>query len=95
MTDDSHTVLCGKCEVPLDGPSGGNDEDMFTCPSCGRSDNRKNVLRIVSKYVEEITARALQESLRKSMRSNKFVKLGGKPIPKRSHKFVVDYEFRF
>lgn len=92
MAGDVHTILCGTCKVPLQGPSDGKDENVFSCPSCGASDTRKEVLRIVAQYVEEVTARAMQERLRKSMRGNKFIKLEGKPIPKGSHKYVADYK---
>ena len=92
MAGDTHTILCGKCKVALQGPSDGKDENVFSCPSCGASDTRKDVLRIVAQYVEEVTARALQESMRKATRGSKFLKLTAKPIPKRSYKYVADYK---
>ena len=95
MANDTHSVLCGVCKVPLQGPADGDDQSVFSCPSCGASDTRKEVLRIVAKHVEEVTARALQEGLRKSMRGNKFVKLEAKPIPHRFHKYVSDYKPSF
>lgn len=94
MTDSTHTILCGACKVPLQGPSDGDDNNVFSCPSCGASDTRKEVLRIVAKHVEEVSARALQESLRKSFRGNKFVKLDAKTIPKRFHKYVSDFDLK-
>ena len=91
MAGDVHTILCGVCKVPLQGPSDGKADNVFSCPSCGASDTRKEVLRIVAEHVKEVTARAFQEGLRKSLRGNKFVKATGKPVPKRFHKYVSDY----
>lgn len=95
MAGDTHAILCGRCKVPIQGPSDGNDQSVFSCPSCGASDTRKEVLRIVAKHVQEVTARAMQEGLRKSMRGNKFIKLDAKPIPKRTYKFISDFKPKF
>lgn len=90
MSRDTHTVLCGKCRVQVEGPGNPKDHDVFTCPSCGRSDNFKNVMRSVAAFVQEVTSRHLQESLRKAARGNKFIKVTSKPSPKRIHPFIAD-----
>lgn len=90
MGTDQVSALCGACKVPLEGPADGNDQSVFSCPRCGRSDTRKNVLREVAKHVEEVTARHFQQSLRSGLRGSKFIELEAKPIPHRSYRFVSD-----
>lgn len=91
MSSDTHQILCGRCKVPLQGPTEAEDEDVFSCPSCGESDTRTEVLRVTAQYIQEVTARALQEKLRKSLRGNKFIKATGKAIPRRSHKYITGF----
>lgn len=88
MATDTVEALCGKCKVPLDGPADGNDHDTLTCPSCGRSAKRKSVKRDVTKHVAELTERHVQESIRSATRGSKLFKFAGKPIPKRSYRFI-------
>ncbi|MFC3643114.1 hypothetical protein [Aquibium oceanicum] len=45
----------------------------------------------MTEHVEEVTARAFQEGFRKALRGNKFVKATGKPVPKRFHKYISDF----
>jgi hypothetical protein len=90
MPNDTHTILCGKCRVPVEGPAEPQDHDMITCPACGRSSNFKNVMKSVSAFVQEAAGRSLQESMRKAARGSKVMKFTGQPIPKGSHPFVVN-----
>ena len=92
MTDDTQSILCGSCRVPIEGPSDGQSENIFACPSCGLSDTRENVLAEVKAFVTELAARSLQESMRKSLRGSKFIKMKSKPIPKKTHRFVTDHK---
>lgn len=92
MSKDTHTILCGKCRVPVKGPSDPKDHDMITCPTCGRSDNFKNVMRSVIAFVEETAGRYLQESIGKAARGSKLLKVTSKPIPKGSHPFIADFK---
>lgn len=92
MTDDTQSILCGSCRVPLEGPTNGDSQNVFACPSCGRSDTRENVLKEVKAFVTELAARSLQESMRKSLRGSKFIKMDSKPIPKKTHRFITDHK---
>lgn len=87
-------VLCGRCKVPLKGPGDSDPQGRFSCPKCGNGDTRENVLREVGEHVKEQAARHLQEEMRSTARSSKFIKFEGKPIPKRSYRFIADIELR-
>lgn len=90
MGADTKTVLCGKCKVGLEGPTDAKPESVFACPRCGQSDKLKNIHRIVGEFVKEETARHLQKKMRDAARGSKVLQFKGSPIPKRSHRFVVD-----
>lgn len=93
MADDTQEILCGSCRIPVEGPADGKDENVFSCPKCGLSDTRKNVLKEVEAFVTELAQRSLQESMRKAARGSKFLKFEGKPIQKRTYRFVTDHRF--
>ncbi len=88
MATDTVEALCGKCKVPLEGAAKANDQTVFACPKCRRGDTRKNVMRDVTKHVEEVTARHFQEGLRRSARGSGLLKVTSKPIPKGSYRFI-------
>lgn len=90
MTTQTKTILCGSCRVPVEGPAEPKDQDMISCPSCGRSDNFKNVVTSVTAFVEELAGNALQQTIRQTVGRSKFIKVTTKPIPKGSHPFVAD-----
>ena len=90
MSSSSHTILCGSCRVAVEGPSDPKHDDMITCPKCGRSDNFENVAASVKAFVEEMAGRSLQETIRKSFRGSKIIKVTTKPLPKGNHAFLVD-----
>ncbi|MGK2740826.1 hypothetical protein ACSHT0_08005 [Tepidicaulis sp. LMO-SS28] len=92
MTDETKKVLCGKCQVPLNGPAEPEPESVFSCPSCGRGDTLENVHRIVGEFVRDETARYLQKGMKGAAGRSKFLKFTGKPIPEREYKFIVELD---
>lgn len=92
MSTDLVSALCGACKIPLEGPVDGDDQSVFSCPGCGRSDTRENVLREVAEHVKEVTARHLQEEMRAVARGSKFISYKGDPIPHRSYRFVSNFK---
>ena len=92
MTTDTQSILCGACRVPLEGPAEPQPQDMFSCPACGRSDTLENIFSEVKTFVTEMAKRRLQESLRKVARGSKVLKFEGKPIPKRTYRFITDHK---
>lgn len=90
MSTDTKSILCGSCLVPIEGPADATDDSVFTCPNCGRSDTRKNVLKEVQSFVTELVQRSLQDTMKKAARENKMLQFKGKPIPKKVYRFVTD-----
>jgi hypothetical protein len=90
MSEQTTTILCGSCRVPVEGPAEPKDEDAITCPSSGRSDNFKNVMVSVTACVQELAGKALQKVIRESVARSKFIQVKTKPIPKGNYPFVVD-----
>lgn len=93
MSSDTQSILCGSCRVPIEGPADAQDESVFSCPNCGRSDTRKNVLKEVKAFVTELAHRSLQESMREAARGSKILQLKGEPIQKKTYRFVTDHKF--
>ena len=93
MSTDTQSILCGACRVPIEGPADGKDDNMFVCPKCGRSDTLKHVIDSATAYVTELAQLRLQESMRKAARGSKLMKFEGKPIPKKTHRFITDHKF--
>ena len=91
MTTDTQSILCGDCRVPIEGPADGKRDNVFSCPRCGRSDTRENVLKEVKAFVTELAQSSLQESMRKAARGSKIMKFEGEPIKKGSHRFITNH----
>lgn len=90
MTTQTTSILCGSCRVPVKGPAEPKEQDAITCPSCGRSDNFKNVMASVHASVQELAGNALQKIIRESVGRSKVIQVKTKPIPKGDYPFVVD-----
>ena len=90
MTDNTQRILCGKCKIPLDGPPDGNNDTVFSCPSCGASDTRARIFEITSEQAQELAMRHLQKITRESFGGNKLVKVSMKPVPEKTYKFIID-----
>jgi hypothetical protein len=93
MADDTQSILCGSCRVPVEGPADGKADNVFACPECGRSDTRENVLKEVKAFVTELAQNSLQESMREAARGSNFIKFEGKPVKKRTYRFITDHRF--
>lgn len=91
--DEIKNVLCGACYVPLEGIANGESQDRFTCPSCGHSDTRENVLREVGEYAKEMAAQHLEKTMADAARGSKFLKFKPAYRPQRVYRFIVDLDF--
>ena len=92
MATDTKSILCGKCRVPLEGSANPKPKDRYSCPRCGNGDTVENVLSEAKSFVTEMAQRKLQESMRQAARGSKFIKFDGKPIPKRTYRFITDHK---
>lgn len=92
MAHDLVKALCGTCKVSLVSVADHDQEDWFSCPSCGAGDTRENVLREVGEHTKEVAARHLQEKMRDAARQSRFMKFSGKPVPKGDYRFIGDFK---
>ena len=92
MSEQTTTILCGSCRIPVEGPADPQDQDVISCPSCGHHDTFENVMVSLKAFSEEFAANFLQESIRKATRKSKFIKATLHPIKKGNHPFVVDFK---
>ena len=90
MDEQTQTILCGACRIPVEGPANPKAQDMISCPTCGRSDNFENVMRSVEACITELTSHHLQKTIRETVGRHKFIKITTKPVPHGNHPFVVD-----
>lgn len=90
MASSSVKILCGSCKVSLEGAANAKDQDVVACPRCGRSDTLKNVMREVTKHMEEVTARHVQKVTSETFGRGKGFKITSQPIPHRSYRFISD-----
>ena len=90
MTDQTVTILCGKCRIGVEGPAEPDAHDVITCPSCGNHDNFENVLASVTAFSEELMAEYFDKKMVDTFRSSKIIKVKGHPEPKRFHPFISD-----
>ncbi len=90
MGYDTHTIKCNRCNVALEGPAEPKDQDVFSCPRCGASDTRKNVLAEIKQFAVDHVQQKLSKSMVDAARGSKFLKVTTKPVKKRSYRFKVD-----
>ncbi|RCW80937.1 hypothetical protein [Phyllobacterium bourgognense] len=82
-------VLCGKCKVPIQGPTEPTEDSIFKCPDCGASDTHADVMKEVGEYFHDTTARTLQSHMKKAARSSKMITYKGKDVADREYKFIL------
>lgn len=87
-------ALCGKCRVALEGAASPEPHSVFSCPTCGEKDTYENVLRIVHEYAHDEAARFLHRKAHDVARRSKFISVKSKPLPTRTHRFIVEIDLR-
>ncbi len=94
MTTTTQQVLCGQCKCAVETVADPKADDKVTCPQCGRSDRFDNVMDSVKGYVGELAAQHLSDMMRKTARSNRFVKVTVNQRPERRFDWIcTDLEF--
>jgi hypothetical protein len=84
-----HTILCGNCRTPVEGPEEPRPEDQITCSNCGQSDKFEAVLESAKAFATDSAANSLNTSLAKAVKGSKFVKFKASPIPRRAYKWII------
>lgn len=98
MADDENiqnlTALCGKCLVAAKGPVEHDDDSIFSCPECGRSDTLANIMSEIGDHARDQVAKQLNDQMRRAQKSTGFIQIKVKPFdePERNYRFVSDFE---
>ena len=50
MTDETSSIRCGKCSVPIKVGAGRDGEAWGSCPVCGQEDGVDNIIREAAEY---------------------------------------------
>jgi hypothetical protein len=83
-------ILCGKCRVPVDGPSKPAPEDMLTCPKCGEKDTFAKVMEDIRAYAVDRIGSGVQQALKKATAGKKSLTYKPAPRQSRSYRFILD-----
>lgn len=94
MGESIKPALCGKCRVALEGVVNPEPHSVFSCPACGEKDTYENVVRIIGEYAHDEAARFLHKKAHDVARRSKFISVKSKPIPNRTHRFIVELDLR-
>ncbi len=60
------TITCGKCRVPLKGPSNPKPNDLLTCPQCGSQIETKAAVEQARKLIGAEVEKTLKDAFRKA-----------------------------
>lgn len=80
-------VVCGDCQVSAESVTNDDGDDEIVCPNCGQKDSLKDAHEIVQEYLGYQASVALQETIQRAVKGNKFVKFETKPLPKRTFRW--------
>lgn len=81
--DETRTVLCGVCHIPVIQRADAQGDLMLVCPTCGASDSAENASREAAEY---LTDKLMREMLPESKGPGMMVT----HPPKRGFRFIVD-----
>jgi len=83
-------VKCAQCKVPVKGPADPNDDSVFTCPSCGRSDTYQAII----KEIEASSAHQVEDKFASDMeriaRTSEHMQVRRSGPPQKKPRFFVD-----
>ena len=60
------TIDCGRCRVPLQGPSNPKDNDLLTCPRCGGQIKTKDAVKQAGDIFKSSVEKQLKDAIRKA-----------------------------
>lgn len=79
-------------DLPLEGPADPQPCDMVSCPCCGETDTLENAIREAGEHATQKMAESIRAMVKNSVRESDFIKVTSRDIPKKSYRFVTDYE---
>lgn len=80
---------CGRCKMPLKGPSGSQPDSRLSCLVCGESDTFENVQRIIGEFLKEYARDQIGDMLRDATSRSYSMTFKETPRPKGVYRFVA------
>ncbi len=90
MSEHLLKMICAECRISPQLSTNSEGEEWCTCPTCGVADTKANAVAEMAAHVTEVSARALQTGIRRSLRGTKGLRFDGKPIPQGSYRFIAE-----
>lgn len=88
---ETHTILCGHCLVPVQGPDNPNNNDLISCPKCGQSARHRDVIKSAEEYVTDYMQIELNKSMESAARGSKLMTFKGQTRLTKKYSYVVDF----
>lgn len=86
-------IKCATCNVALQGNvAEPKPDDVVTCPSCGASDTRENVMREIGEYARDKASDFIARGFKNATRGSKHLTFKEKLRPKKVYRFIVDLD---
>jgi len=85
----SHTILCGNCNTPVEGPENPAPRDKISCANCGQTDSYSAVIDSAQTFVTDKAAKSLNASLAGAVKGSKHVKFTPSRVPNRQYRWTV------
>ena len=85
----SHTILCGNCGTPVEGPEDATPEDVITCSRCGQSDTLAQIIDSAQEFVTDEASRSLDDRLAQAVKGSKVIKFTPSSRPNREYRWKV------
>lgn len=85
----SHTILCGNCGTPLEGPEDARPEDEVACSKCGQSDTLADVIESAQNFVTDETAKQLNATMADAVKGSKYITFRPSQFPKQRYRWTV------
>lgn len=87
MTE-SHPLLCGKCNGPIDYQVPGDETSQVGCAACDNWASRDEAVAVATEYAADAGQIALNRMLKKSAQSSKMMTFKGQTNLSRSYRFI-------
>jgi len=89
----THTILCGNCQTPVQGPEEPDSQDQIVCSNCGQSDAYADVIESAKTFVTDKAAKGLNAAMASAVKGSKFIKFTPNQVRRRKYRWTVaDFE---
>ena len=83
-------ILCGKCRSDITGPKDFDNDSVFTCPKCGKSDRYEDIVQEAQAYMEAKVTEGIDKQLDGIASSSRFITVTKSPRTHRDYKWILE-----